>query len=343
MFCSEPIKKVLQLEIKEELQPNWYNSLLQITHNFEYHTTEGFWILLETDNYYITIGYDGVIKYPKPYEFPAEKFDVSEVGDGETPCYQEMIFVGQRICDVAIVANVHTIYFDNFKLKLFAYDEKDEKWFEGRLFTHGDELVPVGVHLLRKCACGGQPEIYLDGVDDFFIRCKECHASTYSDMWFKTSADAWNKGKTPINVLTDSEYFTKTIKEQKIKRILVSNRYLEESDETSCWTEEIIIEFENVRIGVQNSCLGEEKSKLCFSYNITNYNPDIYSRIVAPTTGEIKYLSTVDMYGREEISFELDDTRLTISANGQELFISLAEPWENNFVIPKRNKLFIYA
>ena len=36
------------------------------------------------------------------------------------------------------------------------------------------------------------------------------------------------------------------IKEQKIKRILVSNRYLEECDETSCWTEKVIIEFENV-------------------------------------------------------------------------------------------------
>ena len=47
-----------------------------------------------------------------------------------------------------------------------------------------------------------------------------------------------------------------------------------------------------------------------------------------------------DVYGREQMLFELDDTKLTISANGQELFVSLAEPWENSFVEAKRKKLF---
>lgn len=45
------------------------NSFLQIKYNFEYHTTYGLWYLFETENHYITVGYDGVVKYKKPYEF----------------------------------------------------------------------------------------------------------------------------------------------------------------------------------------------------------------------------------------------------------------------------------
>ena len=63
------------------------------------------------------------------------------------------------------------ISFDDFLWKLYVYAENDDKWFENRTFGHGDEIVPVGVHLLKKCSCGGKPEIYFDHVDDFFIRC----------------------------------------------------------------------------------------------------------------------------------------------------------------------------
>ena len=72
MFCNEPILKVFKLKLKETLQPKWCNSLLQITHKFEYHTTCGLWYLFETENFYITVGYDGVVKYEKPHEFSKE-------------------------------------------------------------------------------------------------------------------------------------------------------------------------------------------------------------------------------------------------------------------------------
>jgi hypothetical protein len=54
MFCDEPILKVFKLELKEALQPKWCNSLLQITHKFEYHTTYGLWYLFET-KYHSTV------------------------------------------------------------------------------------------------------------------------------------------------------------------------------------------------------------------------------------------------------------------------------------------------
>ena len=111
-------------------------------------------------------------------------------------------------------------------------------------------------------------------------------------------------------------------------------------DEDSCWADEIIIEFERTKIGVSNICLGKDSSKFVFSKQITNYNEEVYSHIIQPTFGEIKYLDRYEIYGHEETTFVLDDTKLMISTNGQELFLSFAEPPENNFVIAKRNKLF---
>ena len=340
MFCDEPIKKVFKLELKEDLQPKWCNSLLQITYKFEYHTTYGLWYLFETENFYITVGYDGVVKYQKPYEFSNEQYEIDIIGDGETPCYEDLIFAGQHICSVEEKGNCTLISFDNFSWKLYVYGENDEKWFKNRSYGRGDEIVPVGVHLLNKCSCGGNPEIYFDHVDDFFVRCSSCHASTYSDMWFKESMDAWNRGETPISSFTTNEYFEKTVSTQKIKRIVVSNRYLEMCEEDSCWADEIIFEFENTRIGVRNTRIGEDFSKFVFSNQITNYKQEIYSHVIQPTFGEIKYLDLYEIYGDEEMTLVLDDTKLTISTNGQELFLSLAEPHENNFVVAKRDKLF---
>ena len=150
----------------------------------------------------------------------------------------------------------------------------------------------------------------------------------------------WNKRNTPASACTTYEYFKETVATQKINRIVVSNRYLEMCEDDTCWSEEVIIEFENTKIGVSNIRIGEDFSKFVFSNQITNYNKELYSCVIQPTFGEIKYLDCYEIYGCEEMTFALDDTKLTISTNGQELRLSLAEPHENNFIVAKRNKLF---
>lgn len=194
--------------------------------------------------------------------------------------------------------------------------------------------------MLKNCPCGGKPEIYIDRVDDFFVRCSSCHASTYSDMWFKESMDDWNRGDTPITDFTTNEYFERAVSTQKIKRIVVSNSCSKMCEEDSCWADELIIEFENTKIGVENIRLGEDFSKFVFSNQITNYNKDIYSLVIQPTFGELKYLDCYEIYGHEEMVFVLDDTKLTISTNGQKLLLGLADTHENNFAVAKRSKLF---
>ena len=65
-----------------------------------------------------------------------------------------------------------------------------------------------------------------------------------------------------------------------------------------------------------------------------------YSHVIQPTFGEIKCLDRYEIWGREEMTFILDDTKLTIGTNGKELLLGLAELHENNFAVAKRNKLF---
>lgn len=340
MFCNEPILKIHELILQENLRPERSDALFQITNCFEYHTTFGYWYLLETENFYITVGYGGVIKYKKPYEFSQEEFIISTTEKDDAPMYEDLIFTGQRICAVEKQGDYTLISLDDFSWKLYVYDENDDKWFENCSYGSGDEIVPVGVHLLKNCSCGGKPEIYIDHVDDFFIRCGSCHSATYSNMLFKKCMDDWNMGNTPITLSTTKEYFEKAVSTQKIKRIVVESDGLEMLDEGSCRADGIIVEFENTMISLRNTRLGEDSSKFVFGMPLARYNKNLYSFTIYPTVGELKFLHYDKIYGDEEMVFVLDDTKLNILTDGIQLFLSLAEPHENNFVVAKRSKLF---
>ena len=340
-FCDEPIKTVLSLSFKDSLQQKRHNSYLKIYYKLEYYMTEGCWILFETDNFYITLGYDGVLKYKKPYEFSIEKYEMNIFGDGENPSYEDSIFIGQHICAVEKEAYCTVIRFDDFCLKLYACEAKDERWFYMHPPGLGDLPVPVGVHLLKKCHCGGNPEIYLDHVGDFFVRCRNCHSATLADFRFCGVVEEWNKRNTPYNVTTSAEYFDEAVSTQKLKRILASSMDIAILDDnSSVWTDCVIAEFEKSMFIIKDVSVDDDNMDFVFG-SVLDYNKEIYSYVIKPTFGELKYLKIYDdISGVKEMAFELDDTKLYISTSGDSLFISLAEPYENNFVVAKRDKLF---
>lgn len=339
MFCDEPIQKVFSLELKEGLRPKWCNSFLQIMNRFEYHTTYGLWCLFETESFYITVGYGGVVKYPKPYKFSEEKYSIDILGDEESPSYEGVIFTGQHIRSVENQGKETLVHFDDFSWKVFVYGEKEDKWFEFRSYGTGDEIVPVGVHLLKKCPCGGKPEIYLDHVEDFFIRCGACHASTYANMYFKECMDDWNKGNTPITLSTTGEELQKALSTQKIKRIVVSDKCPGRMQEDSCLADGVIIEFDSVKILLGTTKLGEEASRFA-CHSLTWYNEQVYSYVIYPSFGELKYLGCCKVGGHEEMSFLLDDVKLIITTDGRWLHVSLAKLSEDVCGEVKRNQLF---
>ena len=192
MISNEPIIKVFELQYKEELIQDWHNAYLRTVGAFEYHVTEGYWLLFETKNFYVTIGYDGVQKYKKSYEFPKEKFECWYNGDEEWTDYKETLFVGQKIYSIELCDNHQVIYFDAFSLNLYVYGENDE-FYENDEWSNCDEkIMAVGAHLLKQCECGGKAELFCNERSDYAVRCSLCHKETYFDMILKQQIDAWN-------------------------------------------------------------------------------------------------------------------------------------------------------
>ena len=52
----------------------------------------------------------------------------------------------------------------------------------------------------RTCRCGGRPELILDFVQDFEVRCQSCHTSTMAYMKMADAISAWENGETPVKM-----------------------------------------------------------------------------------------------------------------------------------------------
>ena len=205
MFCNEPIICVYERRYYGGKEQSRHTAILRLTGNFEYHTTEGYWLVLQTDNFVISMGYDGVKKYHSMDEFCTEDeldplFDI----DGWITT-EETLFVGERICSVDKIENGWVVTFDHFRLHLYGYHESNARDID-QYSNATNRHIPlsVGTHLLkRKCTCGREGEIYLDFVGDYFVRCNNCHASTWSEMCLIYAVDEWNNSDLiPIEELT---------------------------------------------------------------------------------------------------------------------------------------------
>ena len=70
MFCDEPIKRVYQRQDWENKEGRWQDALFEEAFNLEYHATDGYWLIFETENNVISIGFDGVKLWKTPRERP---------------------------------------------------------------------------------------------------------------------------------------------------------------------------------------------------------------------------------------------------------------------------------
>lgn len=341
MFLNEPIIKVLELEYKDTYLKSWHNAYLNSIGAFEYHVTEGFWLVLETENYYATIGYDGVQKYAKPYEFSKEKFCWWSDGSEDWIDCERMFFEGQKIHNVEQNSRYQTIYFDNFKLNLYVYGE-DDNFPDSGTFGDGVAAMAVGGHLLKKCTCGGKGELLVDERSDYAVRCNQCHRSTYFDMILKERIDAWNNDDTPCTIHTGLETLKSLLETQTIKYIaLSSDDYNFQSiDETACYCATAIIVFENTMFLLSSQQAGENKFYLT-GHELSNYNREFWSNVITPSD-KIEFVDKKENFEkRKTLRFKLDDADLLIETAGSELYVVLDEAQQIlNQNIIKRKTLF---
>lgn len=195
MFCNETIMHVYERHYYGDKAQPWHNAILRLTGNFEYHATDGYWLVFQTEHFIISLGFDGVKKYNTMEEFcPENELDpLSQIDDWVTT--EETLFVGEHICSVDDTGDCLNVTFDHFSLRLYSYDESNSEDI-CKYSNSTNDYIPlaVGKHLLnRKCACGGEGEICLDFVSDYFVHCNRCHNSTWAEMCLIDAIDAWNK------------------------------------------------------------------------------------------------------------------------------------------------------
>ena len=327
MILNEPIIKTFELQYKEDLLQDWHNAYIHATGAFEYHVTEGYWMLLETENYYVTIGYDGVKKYEKPYVFDENKFEWWYNGDEEWTDYKDTLLEGQKIHSIEACDGYQTIYFDAFKLNLYVYGSDDEFNVNTGTFGDGKNVMAVGSHLLKKCSCGGNAEILCDERSDFAARCSTCHKATYFDMILKERIDAWNNGDSPCIIDTGYETLKDLLAKAKgIKNLALSSesRGFETMDETSCDCANIMIAFDESYF-----LLSSQKTD---GYNfdftgstISDYNREFWANVIKPMENISFIREEQDYEGRKILRFRLDDVDLLIEATCWGLSVSLDE------------------
>ena len=327
MLLNEPIIKVFELQYKEDLLQEWQNTYLHTIGAFEYHVTEGYWLLLETENNYATIGFDGVQIYKKSYVFPEDKFEWWYNGDAEWIDYKDTLLSGQRIHSVEVREDYKTIYFDDFELRLYVYGKNDEFNVDGGNFGNGNNVMAIGGHLAKKCKCGGSAEILCDERSDYAVRCSVCHTATYFDMILKERIEAWNNGDTPCVIDTGYEKLVCLLTEKKYITYFAlssSDQEFEMYDDTSCDCANIMMAFDDTYFLLSSQKLDSDKYGFTGSI-ISDYNRDFWENVIRPTD-KISFIREEEDYeGRKTLRFRLDDVDLLIEATNRGLSVSLDE------------------
>ena len=176
-------------------------------------------------------------------------------------------------------------------------------------------------HLLtRKCSCGGDPEMIIDFVDDFEVRCSKCHLSTHAYMKPEDAAKHWNDGgdimDTPLHIFWDNP---EGYLQGEVVAIHITDDEFDPITQQSINFMEAIIEYTDKKL-----CIEHDYGTIDIG-RISSFNPEIYRYVIRPASGEtIKFDSIV--------SADRNVVRLEYRWNESWLFIATEQ---DNLVIAR--------
>lgn len=249
----------------------------------ELYVAKGSWLVFQTESGYVLIGADGVsfTKRLDDYRFP--EYDFWDYGDeNEDPpivALETTLFVGERLLRMEKTRETYRLIFDHFSLETYPFSED-------RQYTPGFQscYIPIPCferHIERKCSCGGQGQVMLDRVDDFFVRCEKCHRATWSQWHLPSVIEEWNNGDTPITVNTGNEYFTR-IDPAPVRLIAMSREKTLLDDELYICNSVILVMGENTFL-IRSQCIGKDMYDFLFERR-GGFNSEIWPYQVAATS-----------------------------------------------------------
>lgn len=330
MFCDEPIIGVFCMYSSDTDGVQGMD--LHITHCLELHVVGGRWLVFETDSHYIYAGADGV-RISDKASLPSEGVwfdyidDPVEDDEGFTPpiSYEKVIFSGERLVDVSAAecdesadySAGYVLSFDHFSMNMYIYERNGWRYFEYTINSETDSN-PVAAcdHLLtRRCTCGGEGEVMLDFVEDFIVRCKRCHASTWAHMSASDALDDWNNAHTPVEHHTGFERLCRDLSSKDIEYIALSDNGFRAYDDDLFESRSVVISFAEDRhylLSSQYSCANLIELS---AENLTGYNRDLYSRVIYPSpNGSISFVGFDEPPRRNYLRLALDDTQIVLTA-----------------------------
>ena len=202
MFCDEKILKVY-MGVVEDDDVYSHNAFLDCFHDIAYHCTEGYRIVLETENYAISLSSKGVTKERKEElcentgEWLQNGIELFEEDEPPWVRFETTLFVGERVLSVIQQDSIYLVQFDDFTLKLIPHSNGESiNGLHNQDHWSYNYVFGLDRFLEKKCPiCGGNGEILLDFVSDFVVRCKQCNKSTYTEMEVRHAIENWNKGE----------------------------------------------------------------------------------------------------------------------------------------------------
>ena len=208
MFCDEKILKVY-MGVVEDDDVYSHNAFLDCYHDIAYHCTEGYRIVLETENYAISLSSKGVTKERKEElcentgEWLQNGIELFEEDEPPWVHFETTLFVGERVLFVIQQDSIYLVQFDDFTLKLIPHSNGESiNGLHNQDHWSYNYVLGCNRHLKRKCPhCGADGEILLDFVSDYIVRCKKCKKSTWAAMNLIDAIEDWNNGE--LNCIID--------------------------------------------------------------------------------------------------------------------------------------------
>ena len=208
MFCDEKILKFYMGVIEDDLVYS-HNAFLDCYHDIAFHCTEGYRIVLETENYAISLSSKGVTKEPKDKlcentgEWLRNGIELFEEDEAPWVHFETTLFVGEKILSVTEQGGIYFVQFDDFTLKLIPHSNGESiEGLHNQDHCSYNYVLGCDRHLKRKCPkCGADGEILLDFVRDYIVRCKNCKGSTWAYMNLIDAINDWNNEE--LNCIVD--------------------------------------------------------------------------------------------------------------------------------------------
>ena len=328
MFCEEEIINAYRGQPNHGEKGDYF---FDCYFDMALHITENHRIVLETENYFISVETGGVYKIPKTGlvetiaredEWLESFYEVDDdPEDAPWVEYEYTLFAGEKIRSVEEEKDFYRILFSDFTLTVIPYPDDEEV---PRFFPAPFGRVLGTEHLIKKCSCGGTGILEIDTVGDFGIRCNKCHKGTYDTPLACDAIKEWNEEK---NLLMIRDYPKETFEKYRGKDICyiaIDDRYSRFKNQNvfsfPFICQDIIVEIEGRKFCIGSGYCGHGLYDFTIE-EVCDFNTEMWPYKIEAQSGKIRLIKEERMNGKKRMIFDVDGEKLTVISEEDHLII----------------------